>query len=61
MSEANSVRANSRQRVQHHHLLVEEAVEPVVVDAVVAPALLLVVDQLFRGTFVNYIIARFKC
>ena len=64
MSEANSERANSRQRVLHHRLLVEEAEEPAVADAVadaaVAPALLPVVDQLFKGTFVNYIISRYQ-
>lgn len=54
MSEASSERANSRQRVPHHHLLVEEAEQPAVVDAAVAPALLPVVNQLFKGTFVNH-------
>ena len=52
MSEANSERVHSLQRVQqHHHLLVEEVEEPAVEDA--APALLLAVDQLFRGIYFN--------
>ena len=59
MSEANSARANSRQRVLHHHLLVEEAEEPAVVDAA-APVLLPVVDQLFKGTFVSSLISVFQ-
>ena len=47
----NSERVHSRQNLRHHHLLVEEEAELAVEDA--ARALLLVVDQLCKGSLVT--------